>query len=86
MLPTWRSDRLPRIFFAAAEQQFTGDSPVSDFLAFQHHKEFAAAGVLADGDVPAHPIKALSQARQVVSQMTEPSSLSDLDGKNDVSA
>jgi hypothetical protein len=55
-------------------------------LAFQHHKEFAAAGVLADGDVPAHPIKALSQARQVVSQMTEPSSLSDLDGKNDVSA
>ena len=41
----------------------------SAFLAFQHHHEFVAADVLADGDVLAHAFKGLFQVRQVVGQM-----------------
>jgi hypothetical protein len=44
----------------------------SAFLAFQHHHEFVAADVLADGDVLAHAFKGLFQVRQVVGQMTDP--------------
>jgi hypothetical protein len=58
--------------FGAAKQPFTGDAPVADFLAFQHHEEFVAAGVLANSNVLANAFKSLFQAWQVVSQMADP--------------